>query len=292
MARHDSLRRELRALGLEGRVASIRRLSGGYVADVWFVTYADGTQAVGKTLTGAPADLFRAEAEGLAALHATGHLDTPEVLAVTDRLLLLEALAARDDSESSWEAFAHNLAALHRGTMHEVFGWACDCYLGRVPQLNSWTASGHDFFVQYRLLRYLDEPLVQQVLTRADRRALERFCDRIREIVPVMPAVLTHGDLWPGNLLSRNDGRITVIDPAVSYTWAEVDLSMLWGCRRPPPSQRFFDLYQELNPSPPGWAERMPLLHLRELLSTIAHMGDADGAAQRLRGILTPFYPR
>jgi fructosamine-3-kinase len=292
MARHDGLRKELRALGLEGRIASIRRLSGGYVADVWLVTYADSTQVVGKTLTGAPADLFRAEAEGLAALHATGHLYTPEVLAVTDRLLLLEALAARDDSESSWEAFAHDLAVLHRGTAHEVFGWARDGYLGRVPQHNPWTASGHDFFVQHRLLRYLDEPLVQQELTRADRRALERFCDRIREIVPVMPAVLTHGDLWPGNLLSRDDGRITVIDPAVSYTWAEVDLSMLWGCQRPPPSQRFFSLYQELNPSPPGWTKRMPLLHLRELLSTIAHMGDADGAAQRLRGILTPFYPR
>jgi hypothetical protein len=36
----------------------------------------------------------------------------------------------------------------------------------------------------------------------------------------------------------------------------------------------------------------MPLLYLRELLSAIAHMGDADGAAQRLRWIFRPFYPR
>jgi fructosamine-3-kinase len=107
-----------------------------------------------------------------------------------------------------------------------------------------------------------------------------------------MPAVLTHGDLWSGNLLSRDDGHIAVIDPAVSYTWAEVDLSMLWGCQRPPVSQHFFGLYQELNPSPPGWAERMPLLHIRELLSSIPHVGDSDGGVQRLRRILAPFYPR
>ena len=262
------------------------------MADPWLVTYADGTRMVGKTLAGAPVGMFKAEAEGLAALHTTGHLQTPEVLAVTDRLLLLEALATRDDSKSSWEAFAHDLAALHRNAVHEAFGWPHDGYLGRVVQRNSWTANGHEFFVQNRVLRYLDEPLVQQELTSADRRALERFCDRLTELIPVMPAVLTHGDLWPGNMLSRDDGRIAVIDPAVSFTWAEVDLSMLWGCQRPPSSGRFFDVYQELNPSLPGWRERMPLLHVRELLSSMAHLGDSDGSTQRLRRTLAPFYRR
>ncbi len=290
-ATHDSLRSELRALGLERAVTSIERLSGGYVADTWLVTYADGTRMVGKTVTGAPAHMFSAEADGLAALRATGHLQTPDVLAVTDRLLLLEALSPRDDSERSWEAFAHDLAALHRNTMHDVFGWPHDGYLGRVVQRNSWTADGHEFFAQHRVLRYLKEPLVQQELTAADRRAVERFCDRLTGLIPVMPAVLTHGDLWPGNMLSQDDGHITVIDPAVSYTWAEVDLSMLWGCQRPPSSDRFFDVYQALNPSLPGWRERMPLLHVRELLSSMAHLGDSDGSAQRLRRTLAPFYP-
>ena len=291
MARYGDLRSALRTLALERGVTSIRRLSGGYVADVWLLTYADSTRVVGKTLAGAPADMFRTEAEGLAALRANGHLQTPEVLAVTDRLLLLEALAPRDDSEDSWEAFAHELAALHRSTVHDRFGWPGDGYLGRVVQHNPWTVDGHEFFSQHRVLRYLDEPLVQQELTPADRRALERFCDRLTEIIPVMPAVLTHGDLWPGNMLSRDDGRIAVIDPAVSYTWAEVDVAMLWGCQRPPSSDRFFDVYQELNPSPPDWRDRMPMLHIRELLSSMAHLGDSDGSARRLRRTLAPFYP-
>ncbi len=291
MAGHDGLLTELRALGRAGGIASVRRLPGGYVADVWDVGYQDGTRVIGKTVTCAPAGLFRAEADGLAALRVTRHVDTPAVFAATDRMLLLEALAPRDDSEASWEAFAHDLAALHRGTAHEMFGWVSDGYLGRVVQQNPWTVDGHAFFAQHRVLRYLEEPLVQQELTRADRRAVERFCDRLTEIIPVMPAVLTHGDLWSGNLLSR-DGRIAVIDPAVSFTWAEVDVSMLLCCQRPAVSDRFFDVYQELNPSPPGWAERMPFLHVRELLSAMAHMGDTDGAVRRLRGILSPFYPR
>jgi fructosamine-3-kinase len=289
--RQGDLRGELRLLGRDSGIASIQRLPGGYVAEVWLVTYVGGTRVVGKALTGAPVDLFRAEAEGLAALRSTGHVSTPEVLGVTDRLLLLEPLKPRDDRESAWETFARDLAALHRSITHEMFGWDRDGYLGRVVQQNLWTADGHEFFARHRVLRYLDEPLVQQELTRADLRALECLCDRLPEIIPVMPAVLTHGDLWPGNILSREDGRLTVIDPAVSYTWAEVDLSMLWCCQRPPPSDRFFDVYQDLNPSPPGWRERMPLLHVRELLSSMSLLGNSDGSADRLRAVLAPFYP-
>src|SRR6266704_3449722 len=185
MARHDGLLPDLLALGRAGGIASVRRLPGGYVADVWDVGYQDGTRVVGKTVTCAPAGLFRAEADGLAALRATGHVDTPAVLAATDRMLLLEALAPRDDSEASWEAFAHDLAALHRGTAHEMFGWASDGYLGRVVQQNPWTADGHAFFAQHRVLRYLEEPLVRQELASADRRAVERFRDRPNATLPL-----------------------------------------------------------------------------------------------------------
>jgi fructosamine-3-kinase len=215
------------------------------------------------------------------------------VLGVTKRLLLLEALAPVGDSEQAWERFARDLAAAHRSTAGDRFGWPHDGYLGRLPQVNTWTASGHQFFAEHRLLRYLSEPAAEQVLTAADRQAVERLCTRLPEIIPDMPAVLTHGDLWTGNLVSQPGGRITVIDPAVARTWAEVDLSMLWGCPRPPAADRFFALYQELNPSPPGWTDRMPVLHLRELLSCIAEFGPADAAdINRARDVLTPFYPR
>lgn len=93
-----ALAAELRAAGRDRQIASVRRLEGGFAAGAWLVTYSDGTRAVGKTLPGAPRDLFAVEAEGLAALAATGRLRTPEILCVTERLLLLGFLPAREDS--------------------------------------------------------------------------------------------------------------------------------------------------------------------------------------------------
>jgi fructosamine-3-kinase len=65
---------------------------------------------------------------------------------------------------------------------------------------------------------------------------------------------------------------------------------MLWSNLRPATSGRFFEVYQELSPSPPGWADRMPILNLRELLSTVAHFGTgAVSTIQQIRQVLAPF---
>jgi fructosamine-3-kinase len=284
------MRGELRALGRAGRITAVRRPAGGVIAGTWLITYANGTSVVGKTLAGAAPGLCRIEA---GALRATGHLATPQVLAVTGRLLLLEALAARDDSERSGEAFDRDLAAAHRGTTGDRFGWHHDGYLGRLRQVSTWIASGHEFFAGHRLPRYLSEPAAGQALTAACRRAVERLCARLPEVIPVMPAVLAHGDLWAANPASparRPDRRHRpghLLRLGRSGPVHAVVLS-----RRQPPGGSS-GLYHELNPSPPGWAGRMPLLHLRELLSVIAHFSPtAASTVQQGRRTLTPFYPR
>lgn len=217
------LAERLRANGFD--VESVEPCAGGVVATAGIATLVGGQRVFAKTIPGASGDLFEVEAEGLRALGST-----PRVLAVTPDLLVLEAMRPRpDDGPVFWERLGHLMARLHASNVHDRFGWHREGWLGRMRQENSWTTDGHEFFAQRRVLRWLPEPLVQQAFDRDERRALERLCGRLPDLVPHSPPVLTHGDLWSENIVATGEGDPVLIDPAASYTWAEVDLSMLWS---------------------------------------------------------------
>ena len=268
-------------------------LGGGMVGRVRLVHWDDGSRCVVKTVpddgSGNPADMLEVEAEGLAALAATETVSVPRVLHVSQGVLVLEPLGARLDGGGFWATLGRDLAALHTTAVGERFGWHHDGWLGRKRQDNTWNDDGHDFVAQQRLLRYLPEPRLRTALGPADRRALERLCSRLPELLPASPPVLTHGDLWSGNVLSTADGSPALVDPAACYSIAEMDLSMLWCARRPAGVERCFAAYQEIAPLASGWRQRMRILYLRELLCTLAHAGDVEGAGDAVREILAPF---
>lgn len=272
---------------LPGPPAHAVRLAGGAANTVWLVTLADGGRVVVKSTPALAPDAYAKEAQGLQALRTHGALATPRVLALHPDGLVLEALEQPPAHDTGfWERAAHALAGLH-ATTGQRFGWAEDGWLGRLAQRNPWTEDGHEFFARHRLLRYLDEPLARQVLGPRGRADLERICDRLPQLLPAAPPVLTHGDLWHGNILARPDATPAFIDPAVCWTWAETDLSMMF-CTGGVPA-RFFDAYREHHPLTDGWQDRMRLLHLREQLSCAAHFGARDGHTGDLLDVLRTY---
>ncbi len=271
-------------------VVTVEPAAGGLAATAGFANRADGTSLFVKAFAEPPSDdAFAAEAEGLHALRTVGGVMTPEVLLASRDLLVLSVLRPRPSSEAFWEQLAHTLARLHTGTTHDRFGWQRDNWLGRRRQVNTWTDDGFEFFARHRLLRWLVEPRVQVALDAADRSALERLCARLPELLPDKSACLTHGDLWTQNVLAGPDGQPALIDPAISYMWAEVDLAHLWTTAPPPEAREFFDLYAELTSLDRNWRERMPILQLRQHLAVIAQYDPDWGAADLVRATLAPF---
>ncbi|MFF4341287.1 fructosamine kinase family protein [Kitasatospora sp. NPDC001540] len=282
----------LHAAGLTDAVAA-EPATGGLAAVAGIARRADGTSVFVKAFEEPPSeDAFAAEAEGLAALREVGGVATPEVVLAERDLLVLSVLRTRPDTGAFWEELAHVLARLHTGTRHARFGWHRDNWLGRRRQVNTWEEDGFEFFARHRLLRWLDERRVQEALDAADRAALERLCDRLPELLPLRPACLTHGDLWTQNVMATPDGRPALIDPAVSYTWAEVDLAHLWTTAPPPEARVFFERYAELTGLDRDWRARMPILQLRQHLAVVAQFSPDWGAADLVRATLAPFRRR
>ena len=271
-------------------VVEVKPVTGGLAALAGIATRRDAPPVFVKAFADRPDGFpFLAEAEGLTALRESGGMATPDVILANEELLVLSELRERPRSESFWEQFAHALAHLHTSTIHPRFGWHSDNWLGRRRQINTWNDDGFAFFAEHRLLRWLGEPRVEAALDADDRAALERLCNRLPELLPSRPACLTHGDLWSQNLLATPDGRPALIDPAVSYMWADIDLAHVWTTAPPPEAQRFFAVYAELTSLDSGWPARMPIIQLRQHLAVLAQFDNDWGAADLIRATLAPF---
>ncbi|MGZ0151354.1 fructosamine kinase family protein [Kribbella sp. WER1] len=261
-------------------------LEGGYASRTFRVRTSRGRSVVVKTQDDLPPDLYALEADGLDALRTPGGFAVPEVLRVTPDFIVLTDLGTSGPSPTYWEDAGRALALQHARTA-DRFGYDRDNYLGVLPQRNPWTTDGHAFFAEHRLLRYLEEPNCHRQLPEEDRRRLERVAHRLPELVPPQGPALLHGDLWHGNLLPAPTGTPALIDPAVYYGWPEADLSTLLIYGRL--SDEFFTAYEEIHPLTPGWRERLPLLHLRELLSITAHTPDVSDTVGEIHTILKSF---
>ncbi|MDR1861255.1 MAG: fructosamine kinase family protein [Bacteroidales bacterium] len=174
---------------------------------------------------------YRCEANGLAALAASGEIRVAEVVAVGDSYLLTRYVETSPATPEFFARFGRELARLHRHTASQ-FGFYEDNFIGATPQLNipdateqhEWSAFYFNkrLLFQFRLAEkngYADAEF--KLLTVAIQKNIRRILNHAPE-----PPSLMHGDLWRGNFLCDTDGRAVLIDPAVYYGHREADLAM------------------------------------------------------------------
>jgi protein-ribulosamine 3-kinase len=273
---------------LESEVVRASALAGGSINEAWAIELADGREVFVKSNADAPADMFAAEARGLAFLRdGLGHaevLRVPEVVACTPEMLVLELLVQGQPCTDFCAKLGRDLAALHRSGAGRPFGLDHDNYVGSVAQSNTPMHDWPSFYRERRL-----QPLLERAGNGIPMQLRRRF-DALFDVLPQLcgepePPARLHGDLWGGNLLRDAAGRPVLIDPAAYVGHREVDLAMmrLFGGF----SDRTFAAYAEAWPLAPGWQRRVDLYQLVALLVHVVLFGggyvaSVDAALRRL----------
>ncbi len=216
------------------------------------------------------ADIFIREAESLKELKkaAGDFLVIPEVFAAklvdeSPGFLVMEFLE-RGYFAGSDEMLGRGLAKIHQFT-RQKFGFYTDNYCGVTMQNNSWKNNWPEFFRENRLQFLLNLIEKERPLPASEMVIFEKLLHRIEGLIPKdSKPVLIHGDLWSGNYMISEKGP-ALIDPASYYADREMEfaiITMFGGF-----SQRFYDVYNEINPLPTGWKQRNRLYQLYHVLN-------------------------
>ncbi len=270
--------------GCDRTISSKQYVSGGDINEAAVLTLDDGTRLFMKSNSVRSMPNFEAEAAGLEAIRMTGAIGVPEVLGIgTDdhaSFLLMEYISPGRQVKNFWEVFAAELAAMHRAEAGERYGFPADNWIGHRKQINTFCYSWVTFFRECRLKPQFDA--AGESLSINERKKAEWLLEHLDEYLtePRRPS-LVHGDLWAGNMITGNDGKGWLIDPAVYYGHPEVDLAMteLFGGF----SGRFYDAYREVGGMEPGYEDRRDLYNLYQLLNHLNMFGSSYlGAVLRI----------
>lgn len=251
------------SIGKSLKIINTEFKSGGCINNALKLITTDGDYFL-KWQSGIPEDMFQKEAEGLKLLAKTGAIEIPEVIAYGNmeekHYLLMENIESAKASSNYWEDFGTALATMHQNNSDENFGLDHDNYIGKLPQPNDVRENWIDFFIQQRLEFQLRLAIESRMVSKTFVERYRRFYNLLSELLPVDKPALLHGDLWSGNVLVGNDGKVCLIDPAVYYGHREIELAfthMFGGF-----GYKFYASYDATYPLDPGFDERIEIYNI------------------------------
>ncbi len=252
-------------------------VGGGSINQAYQIT--DGAQQYFvKVNQAVQVGMFEAEALGLAEIAQTQTIRVPQPLcwgtAAGAAYLVMDWLDLGRGTPEAWYHLGQQLAALHRTTSEQGFGWPQNNTIGETPQPNPWTKTWLEFYIQHRL--HYQFRLAQR------RGGHFPAQEDVLAAVPTLLAghsvrpALVHGDLWSGNAAVTEAGEPVILDPAPYYGDREVDIAMTELFGRFP--QSFYEGYSATFPLEAGYGTRKTLYNLYHILNHFNLFGGGYGS--------------
>ncbi|MEC4888143.1 MAG: fructosamine kinase family protein [Scytonema sp. PMC 1070.18] len=252
--------------GEEFQSSQRRSVGGGCINQGYSVDNSQRTYFV-KLNQASQVAMFEAESLGLQQMFQTATIRVPKPIcwgiAGNSGYIVLEWLEMGSGSTNSWKEMGRKLAAMHKATSNQGFGWDINNTIGSTPQINTWTADWTEFYTNHRLGYQFKLARRRGGDFPQEKKLLEAIPELLANHNP-QPS-LVHGDLWGGNAGCTASGEPVIFDPATYYGDREVDIAMtgLFGGF----SGAFYQGYSEVWPLEPGYERRKTLYNLYHILN-------------------------
>ncbi|MBT8221732.1 MAG: fructosamine kinase family protein [Eudoraea sp.] len=211
------------------RILKWSPLSGGDIAQAYLLETAHD-RLFCKFLSGDSGySMLLAEREGLERIRATGAVNTPKVFFCEsfwgEACLGMELIETKTPSPAEMRMLGTQVAQMH-GNLNDAFGFPSDNFIGSLPQSNKSNLSWVSFYVKERLMPQFQMALSKALLAADEIPNEELLLENLGTYLDQVKPSLLHGDLWSGNYLIAVSGEPYLIDPAIYYGDAVVDLAM------------------------------------------------------------------
>ena len=250
-----------------------RSVGGGCINQGYAVSNGEITYFIKQNL-GSQVAMFEAEALGLKEMLATASIRVPKPVcwgvAENSSYIVLEWLELSSGNSNSslrdaprWEEMGRKLAAMHKASSSQGFGWKINNTIGSTPQINTWTIDWAEFYIKHRL-GYQFQLARRRGGNFPSSEKLLVAIPNLLAAHQVQPS-LVHGDLWGGNAGCTISGEPVIFDPATYFGDREVDIAMteLFGGF----PAAFYKGYNEVFPLDAGYEQRKTLYNLYHILN-------------------------